>query len=95
MALLKSGSAYYAPASSVMHMVDSILNDRRRVLPCAVLLKGEFGIDGLVVGVPVVLGAHGVERIIEIKLTADEQAALNASAASVKDLVDTMKAAVS
>src|SRR5512140_208957 len=94
-ALLKSGSAYYAPASSVMHMVDSILNDRRRVLPCAVLLKGEFGIDNLVVGVPTVLGAKGVERIVQIRLTDDEQAALEKSAASVQSLVDTMKAAAS
>ena len=94
-ALLKTGSAFYAPASSVMHMVDSILNDRRRVLPCAVLLKGEFGIDGLVMGVPVVLGAKGVERIVQIRLTADEDAALKQSAASVQGLVDTMKAAAS
>jgi malate dehydrogenase len=94
-ALLKTGSAYYAPASSVMHMVDSILNDRKRVLPCAVLLKGEFGIDNLVVGVPVVLGAKGVERIVQIRLAADEQEALEKSAASVQGLLDTMKAAAS
>ncbi len=93
-ALLKSGSAFYAPASSVLHMVDSILNDRKRVLPCAVLLKGEYGIDGLVVGVPVVLGAGGMERIIEIKLTAEERAELKASADSVRGLVDTLKASV-
>jgi len=91
-ALLKSGSAFYAPASSVLHMVDSILNDRRRVLPCAVLLEGEFGIDGLVVGVPVVLGSKGVDRIIQIRLTPEEDAALKQSAASVQSLVDTMKA---
>jgi malate dehydrogenase len=91
--LLKTGSAYYAPASSVLHMVDAILNDRKRVLPCAVLLKGEYKIDGLVVGIPVVLGAAGVERIIEVTLTEDEQAALQKSAASVRDLVDTMKRA--
>jgi malate dehydrogenase len=90
-ALLKSGSAFYAPASSVLHMVDSILNDRKRVLPCAVLLRGEYGIDGLVVGVPIVLGASGVERIIEVALTTDEQAALQASAGAVKSLVETMK----
>jgi malate dehydrogenase len=88
--LLKSGSAFYAPASSVLHMVDSILNDRKRVLACAVLLSGEYKIDGLVVGVPVVLGASGVERIIEVALTADEQKALQASSLSVKSLVDTM-----
>jgi malate dehydrogenase len=94
-ALLKSGSAFYAPASSVMHMVDSILNDRKRVLPCAVLLRGEYGIDGLVVGVPVVLGATGVERLIEVSLTADEKAALAASAESVRGLVETMHKAAS
>jgi len=89
-ALLKSGSAFYAPSSSVLHMVDSILNDRKRVLACAVLLKGEYGIDDLVVGVPVVLGAAGVERIIEVALTQDEKAALLESAGSVQGLVDTM-----
>jgi malate dehydrogenase len=89
-ALLKSGSAFYAPASSVLVMVDSILNDRKRVLPCAVLLKGEYKIDGLVVGVPTVLGASGLERIIEVKLTPDEQAALLTSSESVRGLVDTM-----
>jgi malate dehydrogenase len=89
-ALLKSGSAFYAPASSVLQMVDSILNDRKRVLPCAVLLKGEYKINGLVVGVPTVLGASGLERIIEVQLTPDEQAALLTSSESVKSLVDTM-----
>jgi malate dehydrogenase len=92
-ALLKSGSAFYAPASSVLHMVDSILNDRKRVLPCAVLLRGEYQIDGLVVGVPIVLGAAGVERIIEVALTAEEQQELRTSAGSVQSLVDTMKQA--
>jgi malate dehydrogenase len=90
-ALLKTGSAFYAPASSVLHMVDSILNDRKRVLPCAVLLSGEYKIDGLVVGVPVVLGAAGVERIIEVALTADEQKALQTSAGSVRSLVETLR----
>jgi malate dehydrogenase len=89
--LLKSGSAFYAPASSVLHMVDSILNDRKRVLSCAVLLRGEYGIDGLAVGVPTVLGAAGVERIIEVSLTEAERAALNASADSVRKLVDTLR----
>ncbi len=89
-ALLKSGSAFYAPASSVLHMVDSILNDRKRVLACAALLRGEYGIDGLVVGVPVVLGAAGVERIIEVALTEQEKAALMTSASSVMGLLDTM-----
>ena len=74
-ALLKTGSAFYAPAASTFEMVDAILRDRRRVLPCAVLLQGEYGVDGLFVGVPVVLGAGGLQRVIEITLTADEQAA--------------------
>jgi malate dehydrogenase len=86
-ALLKTGSAYYAPAASTFEMVESILLDRKRVLPCAVLLQGEFGTDGLVVGVPVVLGASGMERVFEISLTADEQAAFDASAAAVRELV--------
>jgi malate dehydrogenase len=90
-ALLKSGSAFYAPASSVLQMVDSILKDRKRVLPCAVLLRGEYGIDGLVVGVPIVLGASGMERIIEVALTDDEKRALIASASAVSDLVETMR----
>jgi len=91
-ALLKSGSAFYAPASSVLHMVDSILNDRKRVLPCAVLLRGEYKIDGLVMGVPIILGASGVERIIEVSLTDSELDALHASAGAVQSLVDTLEA---
>jgi malate dehydrogenase len=91
-ALLKTGSAFYAPAAAVAEMVDSILLDRRRVLPCAVLLDGEYGTKGLFLGVPVVLGEHGMERVIEIKLTADEQRAFDASAASVKELVDKLPA---
>jgi malate dehydrogenase len=87
-ALLKSGSAFYAPAASTFEMVESILLDRKRVLPCAVLLQGEFGTDGLFVGVPVVLGAGGVERVFEIGLTDAEQAAFDASAAAVRELVD-------
>ena len=86
-ALLKTGSAFYAPAASTFEMVESILLDRKRVLPCAVLLQGEFATDGLFVGVPVVLGAAGMERIFEIELTADEQAAFDASAAAVRELV--------
>ncbi len=89
-ALLKSGSAFFAPASSVLHMVDSILNDRKRVLPCAVMLNGEYGFDDIVVGVPVVLGAAGVERIIEVALTDTERKALNASVGSVRGLIDTL-----
>ena len=90
--LLKSGSAYYAPAASTFEMVESILLDRKRVLPCAVRLQGEFGIDGLFVGVPVVLGQSGMERIFEIELTAEERAAFDKSAAAVQELVDTLAA---
>jgi malate dehydrogenase len=87
-ALLKTGSAFYAPAASTFEMVESILLDRKRVLPCAVLLQGEYGIDGLFVGVPVVLGARGLERVFEIELTDEEQSAFDASAAAVRELVD-------
>jgi malate dehydrogenase len=89
--LLGTGSAYYAPASSVVEMVEAILKDKKKILPCAVYLQGEYGITGLFVGVPVKLGARGVEHIFEIKLAADEQAALNKSAAAVKELVDVIK----
>jgi malate dehydrogenase len=86
-ALLKTGSAFYAPAAGVFEMVESILLDRKRVLPCAVMLRGEFGIDGLFVGVPVVLGAGGMERVFEIELTAEERAAFERSADAVRELV--------
>ena len=86
-ALLKTGSAYYAPAASTFEMVDAILRDRRRVLPCATFLQGEYGIDGLFVGVPIVLGVGGMQRIIEITLDADEKAALRKSADAVQELV--------
>jgi len=85
--LLKAGSAYYAPSAGVVEMIDAIFNDRKKILPCAAYLEGEYGIQGLFVGVPVKLGARGVEQIIEIKLTPDEQAALRRSAESVKELV--------
>jgi malate dehydrogenase len=88
--LLKTGSAYYAPAASTFEMVDSILRDRKRVLPCAVQLKGEFGVDGLFVGVPVILGRGGLDRVFEITLTTEEQAAFDKSAAAVQELVDTL-----
>jgi malate dehydrogenase len=87
-ALLKAGSAYYAPAASTFEMVEAILHDRKRVLPCAVLLEGEYGVDGLFVGVPVVLGERGMERIIEIRLSDDEAAAFQRSAGAVRELVD-------
>ncbi|MEO8461631.1 MAG: malate dehydrogenase [Chloroflexota bacterium] len=91
-ALLKAGSAYYAPAAATFEMVESILLDRKRVLPCAVLLDGEYGVDGLFVGVPVVLGSTGMERVIEIGLTEVEDAAFKRSAAAVRELVDKLHA---
>ena len=84
---LKTGSAYYAPSASAVEMVEAILKDKKKILPCAVYLEGEYGVKDLYVGVPVKLGANGMEQIIEIKLTADEQAALNKSAAAVKELI--------
>jgi malate dehydrogenase len=84
---LKTGSAYYAPSSAFTEMVEAILKDKKKILPCAVYLQGEYGINGLFVGVPVKLGASGVEKIIEIKLTAEEQAELQRSAGAVKELV--------
>ncbi len=84
---LKTGSAYYAPSASAVEMVEAILKDKKKILPCAVHLEGEYGIKGLFVGVPVKLGANGLEQVIEIKLTAEEQAALNKSAESVKELI--------
>ncbi len=85
--LLKSGSAYYAPASAVAEMVDSILMDRKKILPCAAFLKGEYGIEGLFVGVPVKLGSKGVEQIIELPLDDKERSELHRSAESVRELV--------
>jgi malate dehydrogenase len=90
--LLKAGSAYYAPAAAVAEMVDSILLDQRRVLPCAAYCDGEYGIDGLFVGVPVKLGKDGMEEIIEIELSEQEREDLHRSAASVRELVDAMAA---
>src|SRR5436305_591382 len=84
---LKTGSAYYAPSAAATEMVEAILKDKKKILPCAVHLEGEYGIDGLFVGVPCKLGTNGLEQIIEIKLTADEQAALQKSADSVAELV--------
>jgi malate dehydrogenase len=91
-ALLKTGSAYYAPAASVVEMVEAILLDRRRILPCAAYLQGEYGIDGLFVGVPVILGNGGMEKVIEISLTEDEKAQLAHSAAAVRELVEKLPA---
>jgi malate dehydrogenase len=84
---LKTGSAYYAPSASAVEMVEAILKDKKKIVPCAVYLEGEYGIKGLFVGVPVKLGANGLEQIIEIKLTPEEQAALNKSADAVKELI--------
>lgn len=89
--LLKTGSAYYAPSASAVEMVECIIKDKKRILPCAVYLEGEYGINGLFVGVPVKLGAGGVEEIIQINLTTEERAALQKSAAAVQELVDKMK----
>jgi malate dehydrogenase len=83
---LKTGSAYYAPSAAATEMVEAILKDKKKILPCAAYLQGEYGITGLYVGVPVKLGAKGIEQIIEIKLTAEEKAGLDKSAAAVKEL---------
>ena len=88
---LKTGSAYYAPSAAAVEMVESILKDKKKVLPCAAYLEGEYGIQGLFVGVPVKLGSRGIEKIFQIKLSAEEQAALQKSAAAVKELVDVLK----
>jgi len=90
--LLKT-SAWYAPGASTVEMVEAILKNKRKILPCAAFLQGEYGIRGLFVGVPVKLGGNGIEQIIEIKLTEDESAALNKSAAAVKEVVDKLKVA--
>ncbi|HOM68570.1 MAG TPA: malate dehydrogenase [Smithellaceae bacterium] len=89
--LLKTGSAYYAPASAAVEMAESILKDKKKILPCAAYLEGEYGISKLFVGVPVVLGLRGIEQIIELKLFAEEQQLLHKSAMAVQELVDAMK----
>jgi len=90
-ALLKTGSAFYAPSAAVVQMVDAILLDKKRILPCATYLNGEYGIKGVVVGVPVKLGRKGIEQIIEIKLTPEETEAVKKSAEAVRELVKVMK----
>jgi malate dehydrogenase len=90
-ALLKTGSAFYSPASSALAMAESIIKDQKRVLPTCVYLNGEFGIKGYYVGVPCVLGANGVENILQFKLDAEEQAMMDKSVAAVKGLVDSLK----
>lgn len=86
--LLKTGSAYYAPSSAAVEMTEAILKDKKKILPCAVYLEGEYGINGLYVGVPVKLGSNGVEEIIQINLTTEERAALHKSAAAVQELIE-------
>jgi malate dehydrogenase len=88
---LKTGSAYYAPAASTTEMVESILKDKKKVLPCAICLDGEYGIKGLFIGVPVKLGKDGVEKIYEIKLDEGEKAALQKSADAVQELVTVLR----
>jgi malate dehydrogenase len=92
-ALLKQGSAYYAPSASITQMVEAVLLDKKRILPGCAYLEGEFGINGLCVGVPIKVGGQGMEQVIEIKLTPEEKAALDSSAASVQELVDVMRKA--
>ena len=92
-ALLKAGSAYYAPSAAITQMIEAVLLDKKRILPCCAYLEGEYGINGLCVGVPVKLGAGGMERIIEVRLTEEERAALQRSAATVQELVEVMRRA--
>ncbi len=89
--LLKTGSAYYAPSAAAVQMVEAIIFDKKKILPCAAYLEGEYGITGAFVGVPVKLGTSGIEQIIELKLTEEERAALKRSAEAVKELVAIMK----
>src|ERR1700687_1198225 len=88
---LKTGSAYYAPSAAAVEMVESLLKDKKKVLPCAALLEGEYGINGLFVGVPVKLGRNGIEKIYELQLNAEEKAMLAKSASAVQELVDVLK----
>ena len=88
---LKTGSAYYAPSAAAVEMVESILKDKKKVLPCAALLEGEYGVHGLFVGVPVKLGRNGIEKIYEMQLNAEEKAMLAKSASAVQELVDILK----
>ena len=89
--LLKTGSAYYAPASSAISMAESYLRDKKRVLPAAAYLSGEYDVNGLYIGVPVIIGANGIEKIVEIHLNKEEQDEFNSSVESVKNLVETCK----
>jgi malate dehydrogenase len=89
--LLEKGSAFYAPAASAIAMAESFLRDKKRVLPCAALLRGEYGLHDLYIGVPVVIGAAGVERVVEIALAPDEKAAFDKSCDAVRRLIDDFK----
>src|SRR5690606_17917549 len=89
--LLKTGSAFYAPATSAIEMAEAYLKDKKRVLPCAAYLKGEYGVKGTYVGVPVIIGADGVERVVEISLNSTEQKAFEKSVASVNGLIEACK----
>jgi malate dehydrogenase len=88
--LLKTGSAFYAPSLAAVEMAEAILKDKKKILPCAVYLEGEYGISNLFVGVPVKLGKNGIEQIIEISLTNDERTALHKSAGAVQELIDVL-----
>ncbi len=91
---LKTGSAYYAPAASTTEMVESILKDKKKVLPCAVYLQGEYGFHELFVGVPAKLGKRGIEKVYEVKLSAEEKSALKKSADAVRELVEVIKSKI-
>ena len=90
-ALLKTGSAFYAPATSAIEMAEAYLRDQKRVLPCAAYVKGAYGLDGMYVGVPTVIGAGGIEKVIEIEMNDDEQAMMQKSIDAVKGLVEACK----
>ena len=91
MAHLKTGSAFFAPAAAAVEMIEAYLKDQKRILPCAAYLEGEYGAEGLYVGVPVILGGNGVEEVIELSLTEEEQAALLKSIEAVQELVDKVR----
>jgi malate dehydrogenase len=88
--LLKTGSAFYAPAAATVQMVDAVLNDRKRMLPASAYVDGQYGLKGMYIGVPVILGANGVEKVVELKLTSDESAAMQKSGAVYKDMLSVL-----
>jgi malate dehydrogenase len=90
-ALLKTGSAYYAPAASAVRMMECLINDRKATLPCSVFTEGEYGLKDIFIGLPVILGGSGIQKIVDIKMTAEEKKALEASAASIKEQIDKIK----